>query len=99
MTRAELNLLLYVETRCVDHAGRLDKAHMNAEDRQILEKWNDEKFIESGRICYDDGGGTWARMPEAAINLAHEERKARALRMWSGRTWMTTAEKNSQPTT
>ena len=38
MTSDERNLLLYLETRAVDHGGLVDAKHMNKEDMEIAEK-------------------------------------------------------------
>lgn len=39
MTSDERSLLLYLETRAVDHGGKVDAQHMNKEDFDIAKKW------------------------------------------------------------
>jgi len=88
MTSDERSLLLYLETRAVDHGGLVDIKHMNKEDMDIAKRWNEEEFIRFGRIkahsiitCTH-----WCELSEEAWNLAHAERKARFLRMMSKQT-------------
>ena len=45
MTREEESLLMYLETRAVDHDGKVDLAHMNDEDHLIVARWAEEGFI------------------------------------------------------
>jgi len=45
MTKGERSLLLYLETRAVDHAGKVDCQHMNGEDFKIAEQWNERGFL------------------------------------------------------
>lgn len=96
MSRAELNLLLYVETRAVDHCGRLDFVHLNEDDFEILRGWTASGYVESGRIASDFGGGTWVRLSEKAWTDVAAERKTRADRLWKGKQFLTTAEKRAQ---
>jgi len=100
MTKDEKNLLLYLETRAVDHGGRVDVTHMNQHDFDLSKKWNDEKFISFGRVYSKDcksgltlGLTRWVELSEAAWKAAHDERRARAARMWAKRTWLKTEEK------
>jgi hypothetical protein len=96
MTKTELSLLLYLETRAVDYGGRVAQEKMNDEDRNIITKWVKEGFIEFGRIALkyvNIEGSAWVRLSEKAWNLAHIERINRATRMWEKRTWRKTSEK------
>jgi len=93
----ELGLLLYLETRAVDHSGQVDMTHMNEADVKIVERWAAEDFISFGRVASDfigNGGGTsWVVLSEAAWVRVAAERKARAARTWEKRSWLTTSEK------
>ena len=91
MSKDERSLLLFLETRQVDYGGRVNLVHMNKEDMDIAKKWNNEGFIAFGRIVarnINSEGSSWCKLSEEAFNLAHEERKARAKRMWENRTWI-----------
>lgn len=97
MSKQERSLLLYLETCATDLAGRTDQRRMNDDDRVILERWGQEKFVQHGRIIVDDHnnqGATWVRLSEEAILLAHAERRARMERMWAARRYTTTIEKS-----
>jgi len=108
MTKEERSLLLFLETQAVD-AGRVKTAHMNREDFEIAEKWHQSGFIQFGRICSEDlkkiakrighltQSPCWCQLSEEAWKLAHEERKARAARIWTKRDWRTTAEYQAEP--
>lgn len=91
----ERSLLLFLETRAVDHSGRVQTARMNADDVDIAAKWNAEGFVAFGRIravdC-NEYGTHWCRLSDRAWALAHEERKTRAARTWDKRGWKTTKE-------
>ena len=100
MTKVELSCLLYLETRAVDHAGLVDQQCLNDEDRAIMIRWNDEGFVESGRVCSDSVKAqtgrpctTWVKLSTLAFIAAHAERRARAERMWGRKSYQTTAEK------
>ena len=85
MTSDERNLLLYFETRAVDHGGLVDTKHMNREDMEIANKWNDEGFVKFGRIkSHSIAVSThWCELSEEPWDSAHAERKARHKRlMW-----------------
>jgi hypothetical protein len=101
MTKEEKSLLLFLETQAVDYWGKVDIRHMNEDDMNIAERWNKEGFIKFGRICFKDrkpAGGRnsthWVILSEKAMNAAHDERKARAVRTWNKRDWKTTEEIN-----
>lgn len=99
LTRQELSLLLYLETRAVDHSGRVDSVHMNAEDFGIVERWNNDGFVSFGRIssknCNSDGSH-WCQLSEDAWKIVGEELKARAKRKWENRRFKTTQEKREE---
>lgn len=87
MTSDERNLLLYLETRAVDHGGKVDAKHMNKEDMDIVKKWNEEGFIKFGRIRFHSiiESTHWCELSDEAWTLAHTERKARCIRIMSKR--------------
>lgn len=39
LTKDERSLMLYLETRAVDHGGRVDTRHMNARDMKTAQRW------------------------------------------------------------
>ncbi len=88
MTSDERNLLLYLETRAVDHGGIVDTKHMNKEDMDIAGKWNNEGFVKFGRIKFHSiiVGTHWCELSDEAWNIAHAERKARCARIMSRQT-------------
>lgn len=99
LTKDERSLLLFLETRAVDHRGRVDTKHMNSEDMAIAAQWHLEGFVNFGRIASEDlnqYGSHWCHLSEQAWMLVAEERKARAERMWAKRTWKTTDEKRAR---
>lgn len=101
MTKTEISLLLYLETRAVDHAGRINSQHINDDDLNILFKWKEEGFVESGRICFDDCKNyenMWVRLSPDALKIAYQERCAKADRMWNNKTYTTTEEKRAKKT-
>ena len=103
MTKQELSCLLYLETRAVDHAGRVNVVHLNDDDRATIKIWTESGFIEYGRVCFADIGyqsqrhasTTWVKLSDEAFRLAHAERKARAERQWLKRTYRTTKEETA----
>jgi len=96
LTREERSLLLYLEARVVDNGGTLGMVHMNKTDMKILKSWAKSGFIEYGRIACKDIKrllvSAWCRLSPEAWALAHEERRARAERVWKKRSWSTTKE-------
>lgn len=46
----EASLLLYLETRAVDHDGKVELQHMNAADQKTATRWNKQRFIFYGRL-------------------------------------------------
>jgi hypothetical protein len=98
LSKDQISLLLYLETRAVDHAGRVDGSHMNAKDFSQAELWKSEGFIEFGRIASGDtkkSGAHWVRLSNDAWAIVAAERRASADRNWSVKAFRTTAEKLS----
>lgn len=98
LSRDERSLLLFLETRAVDYCGRVNGVHMNAADFAIAKRWAAEKFIAFGRViakCITSDGAHWVELSDEAWALAHAERKARAVRLWLERGFITTAEKRA----
>ena len=96
MTKDERSLLLFFETRAVDHAGKVQTLHINDEDYEIADRWNKEGFIAFGRIAREDCdryGTHWCQLSEEAWSLAHAERRIRAGNLWNKRGWQTAEEK------
>jgi len=87
MTKTELSLLLYLETRAVDHGGAVDTRHMNEEDAAIAGRWNRSGYLQFGRMSSKDikerGITHWCFMSDQAMADAHAERKARAARTFA----------------
>ena len=97
-TKDERSLLLYLETRAVDHGGKIRDANMNDLDRATLKAWTKSGYVKSGRIAsehMDAQHATWVHLSEQAMADAHDLRKARAERMWANKVYMTTDEKRS----
>ncbi len=95
MTKDERSLLLFLETRAVDYGGRVNTQHMNLIDMNIAEKWNEEGFLEFGRIVirnHNNNGTHWVKLSEEAWKLAHEERTTRGKRMWASKSWLSTKD-------
>jgi len=90
MTKDERSLLLYIESVSVDYAGLVHSQRINDEDREILKRWDEEGFISYSRISWDSiqtlidkHHTSLVSLSEDAWRLAHEERRARNLRMIS----------------
>jgi hypothetical protein len=103
LTKAEKSLLLFLETQVVDYGGAIDTRRINAADRGILKQWVELGFVKSGRICLEDierfpghpPRPVWVVLSPDAWEMAHNERVARATRMWKNRRWKTTGEKRA----
>lgn len=94
--RDKINVLLYLETRLVDHVGRVDTRRMNGADEAAIEQMVEVGLITFGRICSADVNETGSHavtFTEEAWRYAHGFRKARADKAAAGRTYRTTAEK------
>jgi len=95
MTKDERSLLLYLETCAVDYGGRVNFQRMNKEDLIIIAKWSTQKIIEYGQIAFEycnNDGSNWVKLTPEMMILAHEERTARAKRMWDKKYFKTTEE-------
>ena len=95
MTKDERSLLLYLESRATDQGGTVDARRMNKEDFDIAKRWNEDGFIEFGRVASCDlaiDRTYWVVLTPPAWDLAHQERIARADRMWDKRAWKMTSE-------
>lgn len=96
LTKTEKSLLLFMECAAVDNGGIYQSERTNAEDREIMDRWKAEGFIDHGRVASEYLTATrrvWIHLTPEAMALAQELRRARAERMWFARTWETTAEK------
>ena len=89
MTKHERELLLYLESRCVDNSGRIDHRQVNKEDIDKLKEWEESGFIAYGRLpteTFMDKLGvipnwsTFVVLSATAWNMAHRERGNRAKR-------------------
>jgi hypothetical protein len=99
LTKDERSLLLYLETRLVDHYGRVNGLNIKIADMAIIEKRKDAEFVNFGRICSDDistDGSLWVTFSDGAWRSAHAERRARADRMQLQRSYRTTEEKRAR---
>ena len=90
MSATERSLLLYVESVSTEYAGLVDASHINADDIEILKRWDKDGFISYSRITYrslqtlvNKHKTSIVALSESAWLLAHEERRARNLRMKS----------------
>lgn len=93
LTRTEKSLLMYVETRIVDHDGLLGDQHLNTEDRIALHSLQYEAdFLRSGRVPSEylaqasrfGKCSTWAHLTEKGWEAVHRLRRERAAK--KGRT-------------
>lgn len=95
-TKSEESLLLYLETRAVDHAGRVNQHHINDTDRATIEVWVNQKFIKFGRIALADAGNgdgaSWVELTPGAWREAARLRRARGVRKLAGRNYRRTNE-------
>ena len=97
MSVDERSLLIYLETREVDY-GRVDARHISIDDFNTIERWTATGFIQFGRIASEyitRESALWVNLSDEAWRLAHEERRARAKRIWGKRGWTTTDEKRA----
>ncbi len=100
MNATERSLLLYFESCATDSGGRLHPERMNDDDRDVLDRWTKEGFVQHGRIIAADhnrDGSLWVRLSEEAWTAAHAERRARADRVWVKKQYTTTDEKRAAP--
>jgi hypothetical protein len=90
----QVTLLLYLETRAVDHGGVVDIDHMNNDDVMQAKLWADSRYIGFGRIRAPVFGH-WVELSDEAWDDAHRFRRERAARMLANRTWEKTSERAS----
>ena len=98
MNRVESSLLLYLETRTVDYSGIYDPRHLNDVDRDILDKWKGEGFLDHGRVSSEyltPRRCLWVRLSVEAVGVAAELRSRKADQGWRSRKWTTTEEKRN----
>ncbi len=92
MNKGQQSLLMFLETRIVDHAGKVAGAHMNGEDFDQAQSWREEGLIKFGRIptadinrpqiAHRSGTNTnWVRFTDEAWKLAHRFRRERGDRL------------------
>jgi len=93
LTKDERSLLLFFETLAVDHCGVIDDPQkMSSEDFKIAQQWDKEGFCSFKRYTkrgFDDDDDYYKvlllthiiELSEEAWLLAHQERKARAIRI------------------
>jgi hypothetical protein len=96
LTKTEKSLLLFMECAAVDHGGIYQPERTNTEDREIMDRWKAEGFIDHGRLASEHlkpGRTVWCSLSVDAMEMAHSLRKELAARMWENRTWISTAEK------
>ena len=101
MTKDEKSLLLYLETRAVDHGGLVHTQHMNSDDMEIAKQWNEARFVRFGRLASDclpmrSGATHWCELSDEAWALAHAERRERYTRINSKRKWFTIDDKRAE---
>lgn len=104
MSKDEINLLLYLESRAHDYGGLVAVVQgpmkspiMNNIDMDIAKGWNDEGFILFGRISSESlktikGGTHWCELSEEAWELAHKARREKYEKNKQYRTWQKTSE-------
>lgn len=102
MTNQERSLLLYLESRAVDHGGTVDTRMMNEEEMTTAKQWTEKGFVTFGRLaseCLKGRLGVQSThcvtLSEEAWTLAHLERRARHERLYAKRWWYSTAEKRA----
>ncbi len=96
LTKDQKSLLLFCECCCVDNAGIYQPERTNDTDRQNLDTWREEGFLDHGRVSSEHLSPTrrlWVRLGHEAMAMAQTLRRDRAERMWKNRTWTTTEEK------
>lgn len=87
MTHKEESLLLYLESRAVDYSGRVDVSRMNQQEMVLARKWDEEGFVQFGRIKFEDCQSnkfeSYCHLSPGAYALAAEKRRERAERGWA----------------
>jgi hypothetical protein len=90
LTKDQKSLLLFLESRAVDHGGLVATEHMNGDDMLHAKNWNEIGFIGFGRLVANSISTLcthWVTLSEEAWQFAHAERRARNQRLFSKRTW------------
>lgn len=103
LTVSQASLLLLLECAAVDYEGVYQPERLNQADREVMNHWKAEGFIDHGRVASEDvtvSGNrlVWVRLSPEAVAMAHELRAKRIERKWTGRQWKTTAEKRESRT-
>jgi len=89
ITRDAVSLLLYLETRAVDHAGLVDSRHMSGDDFDLVNNLEADGYVAFGRrpakSFIDERGPQhylthWVRLLPRGWKKAHRERRAKAER-------------------
>lgn len=87
LSQDERSLLVYLETRAVDHGGIVAGHHMNEMELKVAEEWNRENFIRFTRLRPDflddvkkNGGSHAVELSDIAYNCVTLIRKRRAKR-------------------
>ena len=85
MTKDEKSLLMFFEDIAVNQWGVIDDPRkMNADDFEIMKRWDREKFVISKEVSRDRNGEELfthsIRLSKTAWKLAHKLRKEKALR-------------------
>ena len=87
----EKNLLMYLETCCVDHDGLMDGRKVNAAEMEWMKEWAEIGLITIKRlpasiVCSEKNRtrqyqvSHLVSLSEEAWDVAHKERRARAIR-------------------
>ena len=88
MTKDARSLLLYLETCATDAIGKVDDCRINDIDREIIGEWKSSKFIQYGRVKFEDvkdSSINWVILSKEAWTLAHKLRKEKGIRMIKNR--------------
>lgn len=96
LTKAEKSLLIYFETCATEYGGKVDMRKISNDEFNLAKTWDEDKFIEFGRIKFEDitipHFSYFVFLSDDAWNLAHQERRARFNRINGRRTWNKTTE-------
>jgi hypothetical protein len=98
LSKEQAILLLYLESRAVDHGGLVDACRMNDNDFVLVAKMAETRFVDWGRLASEDcraGARYWVVLSDLAWVTAAHLRRSRADRMYSRRTWRSTEEKRA----
>lgn len=99
LTKDQISTLLYLETRAVDRAGRVNQDNLNDEDREWIKAMTEIGFLKFGRIVRQDcnsDGSSWVELSDKAWEMAARFRRERAERMLARRTYTRTCEGSSR---